>query len=284
MPLIGTHTQERRNRPLEEVLVENKKRKISAPASLPIKGGVLYLLIAAGVLGLLALANGYQESIVCEDISISIQSPEDQAFLSTQDIKQIIGLDYERPILGEKMNSIELLHLEEALQANPYIQKAEVYKSLKGILYVEVEQRRPIARVVNPNGSSLYVDDSGHKFPVTRRHVANLPLVRGAFAEAFKPADSLSCELLDALPVLTFIDQHPFWKAQVSEIRVKKNGDLILYPEVGKMYMEFGPAVRIEDKFNRLYLFFQKVANELGWEKYRGVSVKYRGQVVAKKR
>jgi cell division protein FtsQ len=137
---------------------------------------------------------------------------------------------------------------------------------------------------MNENGSSMYVDEYGYKFPTTYRHVANVPLVRGAFEETFAPEDSLSCAVEEVMPVLKYIHNDPFWKAQISEVRIKENSDILFYPEVGKMYMEFGVAENMEEKFNNLKLFFEQVANEIGWNTYKGVSVKYRGQVVAKKR
>ena len=279
-----TRTRERRNRPLEEILAEKRTTAVKLPAQFRLKGWVLYALIGLGILGMLGLANGYQEGLVCDDINIQITADDNNTFMLSADIKQLIQEQYGSAIIGEKMNSIELLRLEEILRENAFIQQAEVYKSLKGILYVEVALRRPIARLINENGSSMYLDEYGYKFPTTYRHIANVPLVRGAFLETFVPADSLSCAVQESMPVLKYIDQNEFWRAQISEVRIKKDGEILFYPEVGKMYMEFGEPYNIEEKFKNLKLFFEQVANEIGWTTYKGVSVKYRGQVVARKR
>lgn len=282
--MISTTTRHRRNRPLEEVLAEKRSRAVNLPTQFKLKGVFLYALIGVVILGLLGLANGYQEGLVCDDINIQIQANSGHAFLEPADVKQTILENYGEEIIGQKMNSIELLRLEEVLQANSFISHAEVYKSLKGVLYVDVETRTPIARLMNENGSSMYVDEYGYKFPTTYRHVANVPLVRGAFEETFVPEDSLSCAVEEVMPVLKYIHNDPFWKAQISEVRIKENSDILFYPEVGRMYMEFGVAENMEEKFNNLKLFFEQVANEIGWNTYKGVSVKYRGQVIAKKR
>jgi len=284
MAFSSAHTRERRNRPLEEVLAEKRGRAVNLPTKFRLKGITLYALIGGAILALLALANGYQESLVCKDMRIQITADQDNAFLLPVDIKQNIVEAYGSTVIGDKMNSIELLQLEDILQKSPFVQKAEVYKNLTGVLFVDVAIRRPIARIMNENGSSMYVDEFGYKFPPTPQHVANVPLIRGAFTEAFVPEDSLSCAVEEAMPVIKYVDQNPFWKAQISEIRIKENGDILLYPEVGKLYMEFGVATRIAEKFDNLKLFYEQVANEIGWNTYKGVSVKYRGQVVAKKR
>ncbi len=283
--MIGTTTtRERRNRPLEEVLSNKRSRAVNLPVPFRVKGVFLYVLIAVVVLGMLGLANGYQEGLVCDDISIQITADKNNAFMEPADVKGLILEEYGEAVIGEKMNSIELLKMEEILQDNAFIRQAEVYKSLKGILYVDVELRSAIARIVNENGSSMYLDEFGYKFPTTHRYIANVPLVRGEFIETFVPADSLSCAIEEAMPVLKYIHQNEFWRAQISEVRIRENGDILFYPEVGKMYMEFGQANNMQEKFDNLKLFFEQVANEIGWNTYKGVSVKYRGQVVAKKR
>lgn len=282
--MISTTTRQGRNRPLEEVLSDKRGRTVNLPTQFKLKGVFLYALIGVVILGLLGLANGYQEGLVCDEINIQIDAPGNQAFMAPADVKETIIESYGEEIVGQKMNSIELLRLEEILKDNAFIQHAEVYKSLKGVLYVEVKTRNPIARLINENGSSMYIDEYGYKFPTTYRHVANVPLVRGAFTEVFVPEDSLSCAIEEVMPVLKYIHQNPFWKAQISEVRIKESGDLLFYPEVGKMYMEFGIAENMEEKFTNLKSFFEQVANEIGWNTYKGVSVKYKGQVVAKKR
>lgn len=282
--MVSTATKQKRNRPLEEVLTEKRGRAVNLPTQFKLKGVFLYALIAVVILGLLGLANGYQEGLVCDEINIQIEAHANEALMAPADVKQAIIENYGEEIIGQKMNSIELLRLEEILKDNAFIEHAEVYKSLKGVLYVEVKTRNPIARIMNENGSSMYIDEYGHKFPTTYRHVANVPLVRGAFEETFVPEDSLSCAIQEVMPVLKFIHQSPFWQAQISEVRIKEDGDILFYPEVGKMYMEFGVAENIGEKFTNLKSFFEQVANEIGWNTYKGVSVKYRGQVVAKKR
>ncbi|MEM6263006.1 MAG: hypothetical protein AAGI38_10895 [Bacteroidota bacterium] len=288
MTLISTpvksRPQPRRNRPLEEIQEEQKQRKPFKVGKVRLKSTFIYLLVAGGVLVLLALANGYQESIVCKDISVTIHEGSDNAFLDMNQVKQIIGLDHGRDIIGERMSGIELFKLEEALKRNPYIEQAEVYKNLQGVLYVDVTLRKPVARVMSKRGSTFYVDAEGRKMPVTRQHVANLPLVRGYIAEKLTPVDTLKYRnLASVLPILRHLERDEFWAAQVAEIRIHKGGEVTLYPRIGRMKMEFGQPDRVEEKFQNLRLFYAQVVDEIGWKKYRSVNVKYRGQVVGKR-
>ena len=61
-----------------------------------------------------------------------------------------------------------------------------------------------------------------------------------------------------------FIDEHPFWKAQIMQIHAEDNGDLTLIPRVGNQQIVFGKARNIEEKFSNLKLFYEKGISDKG--------------------
>ncbi len=290
MAITGTYSRTnrsttRQNRPLEEAHAEKKQKKSVKIGKLPIKikGVFVYLIAAVALIIVLGAINGYQKNMTVKDISIQINSTGDNQFLKVNDVKGMLGLGEDRKIIGEKMESIELMALEAELQANPFIEHAEVFKSLGGALQIEVDVRKPVARLVNNNGSMLYIDADGNKFPSSTHHSARVILVRGDFQEAL--ADSFTCTTIEAaIPVMRYIQQNEFWNAQISEIVVKQSGELVLYPQIGDLHVDFGQPVRIADKFENLRLFYHQVIKKVGWRKYKSVSLAYRDQVVAKKR
>ena len=99
------------------------------------------------------------------------------------------------------------------------------------------------------------------------------------------PRDSIAnSQIMELREFLEYVDGDEFLRSQVSEVVLEEDGDLILYPEVGDVIIEFGKPVRIADKFDNMKLFYDKVLNKIGWDKYRQISLKYRGQVVAERR
>ena len=290
MAMTGTYIRTgnpttRKNRPLEEVQEKATRRKPMSGVKIKfrIKSVFLYLGAAGLLLLMLAAVNSYQKSMPIRDLSVKIHSEGDNQFLQASDVKEMIGLGEEREIIGLPMEQVELRELEAELNAQPSIESAEVYKSLGGVLQVEVSVRKPVARLVNNDGTMLYMDTGARKFPTSKHHSSKVVLVRGDFQEAI--ADTFECTTIEAaLPVLQFIQNDPFWNAQVSEVVVQQSGALLIYPQIGDIYMEFGQPVRIEEKFENLRLFYDQVVREVGWRKYKGVSVAYKGQVVAKKR
>ena len=291
----------KRNRTLEEVQQEEEALRVEAEkkqqkkqpkgAKLPnifpklnLKPSVKYALVGIVVLLMLMVVNRYQSNIICKALVIKVVSNENNAFLNEEQLKKIIAEGYPKPVVGVRMNMIELKKIEEALKASPYIEDAQVSKSFRSNLNVEVKLREPIARVMNSDGTSLYIDKDGLKFPTAYRHSSNVVLLRGNFSEGLVPRDSFSCELIpQMLPVVKYINADKFWNVQISEINISAAGELTFYPQVGTMFVEFGNAKNIEEKFENLKLFYDQVIKEIGWSKYRGVSVKYKGQVVGKR-
>jgi cell division protein FtsQ len=274
-----------RNRPLEEVEAEKKKDPVKlklGKLKLPVKSYLLYpsiiLVLAVVMVGVFA----YQDSMPLQSIEVQVDAGHDNMFMSEEEIIRQLEMGEGSGLLGRPMNEIKLSELEAQLNAYPTIEKAEVYKSFMGVLNVEVSLRKAIGRMVNNSGTHLYVDAKGRKFPVSKNHTAYVPLIRGDFEEGL--VDTFSCETIsDAIPVMQYIQQHEFWKAQVAEIVIAQSGEMEMYLSVGEMKIEFGYPDRIEEKFQNLMDFFRQIAPVMGWKAYKSLSVKYKGQVVGKK-
>ena len=80
------------------------------------------------------------------------------------------------------------------------------------------------------------------------------------------------------------IDASEFWKAQVEQIDVTEDGEIRLVPRVGDHLLILGSADDVERKLERLMNFYEKGLDNIGWNKYRSISVAYDNQVVCKKR
>lgn len=281
-----TTTPVRQNRPIEEIAAPKKKKSAAAVftlGKLKLPQGLAILLVGIGLLVVLALVNRYQESVTLSGVQVNVIAKADNAFMNDERVMEAMGWVAGVAPLGEKMDMVHLKELEDSLRKSPFVKDAELYKSIQGVLHVEVTMREPVARLMNNSGADVYIDANGKKFPVSTIHSANVPLVRGDFDEAV--ADTFSCEtVLSALPVLTFIKNDPFWNDYISEISVDGNGELTLYPRMDPMSIEFGHAIRISEKFRDTKVFLDQVMSHSDRPRFKQISVKYNGQVVATKR
>lgn len=294
---------EKRNRTFEEIAKEEEEKKrleaekkkkrpakklnVKVPNIFPrlnLKRWVKYSIVGIVLLVLLAIVNGYHSNQICSELEVNIISKEENAFLTQKEIEKIIEAGYDRPIIGARMGAIELKKVEDALKQSPYMADAQVSKTFRGKLHIDAKLREPMARIINSDGTSMYLDKDGIKFPTLNRHSSNVPLIRGALYETELPKDSFACELIrNALPVIKYVHANPFWKTQISEIYITQGNEIIFYPQVGNIYIEFGEPKHIEEKFENMKLFYEQVIKQVGWNKYKGFSVKFKGQVVGKR-
>ena len=281
--IINTPKKTPRNRPLEEAMGPRSKVKKSSQSRGFLKGPLLYVIVVLAAGGLLAAASLYQSELVCEDIAVEMNAVPGSQLLSVDDVKETLGITTGADILGQPIGSLDLKGMEARLLEHPSIASAQVFHRLNGVLYVDLNARKPIARVSGVD-ESFYIDETGMKFPLSRHYSPNIPLVRGVIDENMEPVDTLGCVLEELMPVIRFVHNDPFWSAQVSEIRRNQAGEIIIYPEVGNIPMILGDTDNLGNKFSRLFAFFQQVVRKQGWQKYKQVSVQYHGQVVAKKR
>ena len=279
-------TRARQNRPLEDYYEEQRKKGSRLPgvsigqrfnisSGIIFYGSICFILIAV-ILG----ATYFIQHRACAFLNIEIAAEGEGALISKEEVEGMLITEH-RPLIGLPMKDISLSELEHDLRSNPYVKEAEIFKSLSGGVEVHITSREPMARIINNNGMNIYLDEEGWKFPTSVHYSAHVPLIRGNFDEIVFPQDSFDCRIIEAtLPVLNYIHKNEFWWAQISEILIKENGELILYPQVGKAFIEFGLPERIAEKFDNLRLFYREVFNKHGWDEYKGLSVKYRQQVV----
>ena len=278
----------KRNIPLEEYEAQKGRKGLGSRRGLgafsirfpKLKQFALYIGVGVSALFLLGLANGYQHQIPCRSVEFHLNTQGENQFLNEDDLRMLVELEFGRELVGAKLDEIVLKDLEAGVEGIPFVQKAEVYKTFTGVLHIETWFRNPVARMVTDRGNHIYLDEKGHKFPVSLRESANVLLIRGNIEERMLPSDTLKQEgLAEALPLLNFIHKHDFWNAQLSEMILNEQGNISFTTLFGNTRIEFGKPDRIEDKFQNLRLFYEQVLSKGSWNSYKEISVKYKGQV-----
>lgn len=80
------------------------------------------------------------------------------------------------------------------------------------------------------------------------------------------------------------MNETPFWRAQIEQVHVDSGGGIFLSPLVGDQVIELGSLIDYPVKLQNLKAFYEQVLAHNNWDKYEKVSLKYRNQVIAKKR
>ncbi len=256
----------------------NKKLKI-------LTYGIIVLL-AGSIAAVLVYSDRKQEQVEIQHVEVDIRFPQYNRILSREEIADIIRAEKER--LGDK---ISIGQLEKKLNENAYIRKAEVYASVNGGIKANVQLREPVARIYEKGGSSYYIDEKGHPFPLKNGFSARILPVNGewhepyALRKGFMDLDSVkSRSLLDDAAFLTgLIRSNPFRNALFDQVYVNEKKEFELIPKIGQSLILFGDTSNAEGKFRKLEIFYREGLAYTGFNDYRTINLKYKNQIICKR-
>lgn len=85
---------------------------------------------------------------------------------------------------------------------------------------------------------------------------------------------------------LISVDESTFWRAEIVQIMLSGGGDkrmeLSFVPRSGSFVVDLGSPTELDTKLSNLYRFYNKGLDNVGWNKYRNISLRYSGQVVCR--
>jgi cell division protein FtsQ len=246
----------------------------------------LWVVMLSGFLVSLAFVNKEENDTTCSKIVVSIKPQNELLFVDREMVIKTIRADgNEKLILHKKLSQLNIPRLEKKLIDNKMIRSAEVFTDMNGVLTVHVQQREPILRVLRPDGTGFYIDRNGLKMPLSERFSAHVPVATGNIFESYSGNDTLlSFVGHELFKIATYVDKDAFWKAQIEQIFVTTESELVLIPKVGDHEIIFGSTADMEEKFEKLLLFYKEGLSRMGWDKYKSINLSYKGQVVCVKR
>lgn len=246
-----------------------------------IKKGVKIFISGLALFSAIGFGEKRQQSKTCNAIIVNIDNQYDNYFINKNDILKLVSGGEQSYILGKKLDEYDLKNIENRIKSNKFVHHVEVYTDLEGSLVVHAKQNKPIARVVQTYGPDAYIDTEGRILPVSDRFTARVLLISGDFTRDLVKSD------LEKTPggkqifeMLQFIQQDEFWSAQIVQMDIDEEGEIILYAQVGNQYIEFGKAENIKRKFDKLEIFYKEILPQQGWDKYERVNLKYENQIV----
>ncbi|RYD58790.1 MAG: hypothetical protein EOP56_04170 [Sphingobacteriales bacterium] len=255
--------------------MEQKKRKISIRKVLQL---VVTIILTTGCVMAISSATKIQNDRSVDGLSINIKNPQ-YHFVDKQDIKQVLINGNSVNGQNADLNNIDINRLEKVINANPWVEDAQVYIDNQKVLHANVTQRIPVARLFDQSGNSYYLDRSLQAMPLSGQYihyttvVTNVPVLKD---------DSAAMALKGQIVALVrHIERDSFWNAQVSQLVVTDDRTFEVVPVLGNQRIILGDTSNMKAKFDNLFAFYKKVLNRVGWDKYEVLDLRYKGQVVA---
>jgi cell division protein FtsQ len=249
-----------------------------------------YLLLAAVLVTLLGTVSLRERRVPCRAIAAHIPDSLDLGFVTGDEVKMLV-IKSQGEILGKPLKNINTKKLEKDLMKHPYIREAQAYKDVNGVLHVEVIQRKPVVKVYLRGGSILFIDDRGYLLPFSRKYPVHLLVASGDLSLSggigkYRTVEDLPAghRLRDIYNMALFIEQHPFWQAQTEQLYVTRDGEYRMTPRVGSHAIILGDARDFEKKLRNLYALYTHALNNLGWNIYTEINLKFKNQIVCTRR
>ena len=241
---------------------------------------ILWCLLGGSGLAILIAAINAKNSSLCQGLEIEINGGNRAQFLNKRDLVSMLENEGLKDLSNKKTASIDLLKMENFLKKNNWIRDAQLYFDNNQKLKIRIQERQPFARIFTVSGSSYLIDSGGVQMAVPERTVFRLPVFTGYPIEKFGlRRDSALDRQIRNLAI--FLNKDPFWSNQIQEVNISTTKTFLMTPLIGNQQILFGDGSDYENKFRRLFIFYKQVISQTGFEKYTGINLAYKDQVIA---
>ncbi len=271
---------------LQKDVARKKRQKMLVINSLAVAGALVLFT-------LLGFVHRKQKNTVCWKLEIQLEGNNTSSYLDEKLITKLAN-DATDGIVGKELNEINIEAVHNSIALNSMVKEAHVFTTIDGRCVINIQQRKPIARIFNADGHSFYLDKEGFTMALSNHHTAKVPIFVGNIhekldASSFKEhIDDLEymnkSKLDDIYAITTFISANEFWKSQVEHIHVNNDGDFEIIPRVGNHKINIGSAQNLEEKFKKLMAFYANTVHSKDLNQYSSMHIEYDGQVVCVRR
>ena len=166
------------------------------------------------------------------------------------------------------LNSDFLNLIEKKLKANELIKFPELFITPDSKIFVEVQQKKPIARLADNSG---YLDSDGNIMPKSEIYSANVPVIFGA-------KDSVKIKSFYKIAKLIYKDD--FLKNIITKIEINDSGIFSLKIHGLKAEIRIGNTNNLTNKISNFKAFYSKASKDKIIDKYKLINLQFDNQVV----
>lgn len=248
---------------------------------------LVFILLISGVIFLFAFANIKQQEVICKSFDITIDYNNAQKLITSSSIRQDLTRAGVR-IKGQLVSGINIEQIQKLLRSNPYIKKATVTIDVNGIVSAYLVQREPVLRIIDIDDDNYLVDSEGSIMPVNyhmpvRVMIANgnINLRRSIGNLKSKENNGVNKSIIGCLlKTAKALNSDSLTTALIEQIYVNKSEELELVPKIGNQSILLGDTIELNEKLNKLKLFYTQGMKNKAWDTYKVINLKYQDQVV----
>nr|WP_297912071.1 cell division protein FtsQ/DivIB [uncultured Allomuricauda sp.] len=236
-----------------------------------INGDIVKLvLLTLTAIGLYGFSDYRSNQRKIQDVSINFLG-DNNLYIDESSVNKLLIQKYGR-FTNRAKEHVVLNTIEQEIQSNDMVKKAQVYVTIDSKLVSKIVQRNPIGRV--EGASKFYLDDEGRRMPLSKLHSARVPIITGKITGK---------TLEDAYLILNYINKDDFLRKNVIGIHVEEEGKYQLRFRLENFVVNLGGVDNLNEKFKNFMAFYAKAAKDNSLEQYAVVSLEFNNQVVCTK-
>lgn len=253
---------------------------------------IFWSLLGIALMVIFGFISKKENEQLCKAVNISIDKEKaEHDFIEKEDVETLI---HSNELQGKQLGNINIADMERVIRNNPFVENVEVYSTIDAEINIDVAQRNPLLRIINANNESFYVDENGTLMPASEKYTAKVLIATGNITDVYsfrKIKSPINNEdttehytLLDSLFLLAKkIARDTFMLPLTEQIYVNNEREFEIIPRIGKYVIIVGSIADIEEKFNKLSVFYNKGLPKVGWNQYDTINLKYKNQIVCTK-
>ena len=251
---------------------------------------VIVLLIV-----LIVCSNIYAGKINVSKVNIKVSYGVSDTIVLATNINESLKNEF-GDFLKKQRKDIDQKKIESFLMQNPYIEQAQVYQTLKGVLNIEIKQREPILRIYTLRNKEYYIDKLGKVILIDDNQLTDVVVASGNVdvnnSNLDKNLDTIDIEnkkgfdktLSNIYYIAQKLASDSILNYQIDQIYVPAKGNYELIPKIGNYIIRIGENKDLEEELIKLRYLYKEAFSRNGWDNHSFVDLRFRHQVVCTKK
>lgn len=234
----------------------------------------LYVLVIILVFVGVVWSNYHRANSLVRGLEVTIRYDDCDTLVTSEDVEALVQQQLPH-MLTQLVKEVDKSQVKSAVEKSPYLQKCDVNVTVGRKIVVRGLQRRPIVRVFGDT-SEFYMDSVGVMMPMSEHNEMDVIVASGNLKS--KQSIATVCMLA------TYLYNHEEYKSLFDQIYLEKNGDIYLIPKIGGHVVLLGDTSYLDEKMSNLMVMYRKGMQKTGWDTYKMINLKYKNQVICRKR
>lgn len=266
-------------------------------------GVIAWLALCAYLIYALDTTKQRADRVVIRKVEIEIKDSSKQKIINPDIVTSWLtaaGIN----LKNREISSLNTEDIRNIVCSRKFVKQAKVYTTLGGTLHIDIWQRYPIARVNTINGYNFYITNDNYILPLQSQDVLYVPIISGNYSPPFstkyigefdtkneKKLTENCIYFSKLINFVRFMENDNFWRSQIVQLNIVPNGrstetwqepTLEIIPRMGDFVIIVGGLDNIQEKLDKLMLFYKKALPYEGWSRYTEIDLRYKEQIVCR--